>query len=406
MIGHGQEIPQTTRRIIIIAVMIVLAVSWLEIIDHRTKTYVNSATAQALAAYATARVLNGVISVAESVEFSIPGIGGVAFQPFEALTPLNNILEQYSSVMQLAIGSLITQKVLIEIVSTSFFKILITLSGIALIGSIYVAQGKYSSTALKIFALAGVTRFLFVMVVLMNGLVDHAFVDQQTKQNMAQVGSAAEEIRLLDGKVLPSEEEQRIIQEAISSLIAKQSEIEESISEYTSILAAARSDLKNTEKKLSEAQANASTFDRYNPLTSNANLTSLRDQVRSLKDQIEQQKASIVLLKEDLEKNKQSITVQEDILSGKPVEKSWLASIQEQAKTIRELARVENVLGRAEKVVSNLINLMAIFILKTLILPLIFLLIFLRCFRYLWNADPRTLARQQIEKAHSPDALA
>src|SRR5690554_698862 len=311
------------RALAIVAVLAVVAVSWLGVIDRYSKDYVNSATVQALTAFATARMLNAGISVAKSLEVSIPVVGGVAVQPFQVLDPINDLVEQYSTIMQVAIASLVTQKILIEIVASELFKILLTLAGLVLIISFFIKGGSYSGLFMKAFALAGLVRFLFALVVLLNGIIDQGFVDQKTVENMQSVQVTAEQVQ---STTQPNKG------------VASSSTTGPYIPSYSS-----------------------------NPSSPNSpNSYGLNSARESAREHTKEKRSD---------------------------ESGWLDSVRQKLKSATDFGALADKL---ENTIISILNLMAIFLLKTLILPLVFLLLLLRGFRAIWGIDPRTLLRQSL----------
>src|SRR5690554_6117340 len=296
------------RALAIVAVLAVVAVSWLGVIDRYSKDYVNSATVQALTAFATARMLNAGISVAKSLEVSIPVVGGVAVQPFQVLDPINDLVEQYSTIMQVAIASLVTQKILIEIVASELFKILLTLAGLVLIISFFIKGGSYSGLFMKAFALAGLVRFLFALVVLLNGIIDQGFVDQKTVENMQSVQVTAEQVQ---STTQPNKG------------VASSSTTGPYIPSYSS-----------------------------NPSSPNSpNSYGLNSARESAREHTKEKRSD---------------------------ESGWLDSVRQKLKSATDFGALADKL---ENTIISILNLMAIFLLKTLILPLVFLLLLLRGFR-------------------------
>src|SRR5690554_3205765 len=74
-------------------------------------------------------------------------------------------------------------------------------------------------------------------------------------------------------------------------------------------------------------------------------------------------------------------------------ESGWLDSVRQKLKSATDFGALADKL---ENTIISILNLMAIFLLKTLILPLVFLLLLLRGFRAIWGIDPRTLLRQSL----------
>ena len=269
-----------------------VAISWWGGIAGKSEEYIDDATVQALAAFATARVLNAVITTAQSVEVGqSSGIGvklETSIQPLELLDPVNDLVEQYSTVMQFAVGSLVTQKLLIEIVSTEFFKILLTAFGVVVVVGLFVARGRYATLPLKLFALAALLRFLLVLVLAANGLVDQAFVSPKTQENMQQVEVLSQEV-----------------QAELSAAAAEGEEAEE---------------------------------------------------------------------------------------------EGWWDSMSAKVKALVDVDRYKAMIEKLRNIVPNVLNLMALFVFKTLIMPLLFLYLFLRGFRAIWGADFRSMVKAELDE--------
>ncbi len=276
---------QFSRQQLVVALIILLivAVSWSGYIDRQTENYVNQATVQALAAFATARVLNAGISVAKSVE-----VGAVvSVQPLEILDPVHDLVEQYSAIMKIAIGSLVIQKVLLEIVATGFFKILLTLLAILLLASLLVGSNNLSTLMFRLFALACLVRFLLILAVGLNGLVDTVYVNNKTQQNMVELEVLSQEVNDLTAARVPDET-------------------------------------------------------------------------------------------------------------------SWHSGITSKFSAAMDLINLEKLKRKAEVAVPAMLNLMALFILKTLVLPLLFLWVLLRGFRSVWAVDLNSLRLAGREETSSP----
>ena len=84
-----------------------VALALLQDTDEVSQSYIDSAFKRALLAFAIARGLNGVISVAQGTEIAIQPAGvGVNFTPGEILDPINDLVERFSWIMMLATSSL------------------------------------------------------------------------------------------------------------------------------------------------------------------------------------------------------------------------------------------------------------------------------------------------------------
>lgn len=104
------------RWLLPLAALAVLALAWLGPVDRLADEQSNAGLKRALATFAAARVLNGVISVAQGTEVAVePGGVGVTFAPGQVLDPVNDLVEQFSTLMLTASVSFGVQKALVFI---------------------------------------------------------------------------------------------------------------------------------------------------------------------------------------------------------------------------------------------------------------------------------------------------
>ena len=95
-------------------VVALIAAAWWPELDTRAEAQVEAGLKRALLAFAMARGLNGVISVAQGTSVAIQPAGvGVVLAPGELLDPVNDLIEQFSTVMLFASASLGLQRLLI-----------------------------------------------------------------------------------------------------------------------------------------------------------------------------------------------------------------------------------------------------------------------------------------------------
>jgi len=93
--------------------------------DNYAKNYSEQAISRSLVAFAVARGMNGVISVAQGTEVALHPAGlGLNFAPGQVLDPVNDLLEQFSWVMLACASTLGIQKVLLAISATPMISII------------------------------------------------------------------------------------------------------------------------------------------------------------------------------------------------------------------------------------------------------------------------------------------
>jgi hypothetical protein len=96
----------------LVAVMVILA--WVPAFDTKANAEVDAGLRRAVTTYATARLLNGVISVAQGTQIAAAPAGiGMTLSPGEILDPLNDLVEQFSQVMLAAMVAFGVEKVLL-----------------------------------------------------------------------------------------------------------------------------------------------------------------------------------------------------------------------------------------------------------------------------------------------------
>ena len=109
----------------------VTACAWLAPLDAPAMQQVDAGLKRALVSFATARLLNAVISVAQGTEASVQPFGvGVTFAPGQILDPVNDLVEQFSHLMLAASVAFGIQKALISI--GSYWPVSLALSAVAL----------------------------------------------------------------------------------------------------------------------------------------------------------------------------------------------------------------------------------------------------------------------------------
>lgn len=108
---------QIFRRVLLALAMGALVLcSWLAPMDAPAMEQVDAGLKRALISFATARVLNAAISAAQGTEALVQPFGfGVTLAPGQVLDPVNDLVEQFSSLMLAASVVFGMQKVLIGI---------------------------------------------------------------------------------------------------------------------------------------------------------------------------------------------------------------------------------------------------------------------------------------------------
>jgi len=114
------------RALAVIAVLMV-AVAWSGWLDRTAAGELDAAFKRSFATFAIARSLNGAISMLQDADISVTPAGvGVTVSPGELLDPLNDLLEQFSTLAFAALTALGIQKFALHLSSSLLMNALLT----------------------------------------------------------------------------------------------------------------------------------------------------------------------------------------------------------------------------------------------------------------------------------------
>lgn len=185
------------------ALLIALAaLSWTRSVDEPAADYLETALKRTLVTFAVARALNGSISLLQDADLSLSPAGvGVTVSPGELLDPINDLIEQFSSILLLASISLGTQRILLSISGATMVSALLSASLLALM----VLQWRRESGVLRRLAFRAATllllvRFLVPMYALAIQGIDRYFLQPQYEE-----ASAALDLGRADAEVATRE---------------------------------------------------------------------------------------------------------------------------------------------------------------------------------------------------------
>lgn len=116
----------------IAAALLVVVFSWLPVVQERADELTDQGLNRALVTFAVARGLNAAISVIQGTELSVQPLGvGITLTLGQVLDPINDLVEQFSSLMLFASVAFGVQKMLLKIAGTWAVSSLVTVIAIA-----------------------------------------------------------------------------------------------------------------------------------------------------------------------------------------------------------------------------------------------------------------------------------
>ncbi len=167
----------------------VVALSWSQVLDAAALGSSGDTLKRALATFAVARALNGVISVAQGTELAVQPVGvGVTLSVGEALDPLNDLVESFSWLALLACVSLGTQMLLAEVVVNPWVNGVLSAGVVVyLLALWWPGAGAVRVTLLRVVTLLIFLRFLFALTALATGWTDRAVLAERQQQSLERI---------------------------------------------------------------------------------------------------------------------------------------------------------------------------------------------------------------------------
>jgi len=163
-----------------LAMLLLVALSFGGNADKAGQEYTETGFKRALVTFASARAINGLISVAQGTELAVQPAGiGAVFTPGEILDPINDLVEQFSQVMLFSAAVLGTQKILIEMSGWVWFSALLASVVLLWLATLWLPRLFTPRTQRIALALSGILllfRFLVPLAAIANETVFDLFL--------------------------------------------------------------------------------------------------------------------------------------------------------------------------------------------------------------------------------------
>lgn len=198
---------QTRTAVVITLIVFATVLALFSWTDELGQMHVDSAFKRALLAFAIARGLNGVISVAQGTEIAVQPAGvGVNFTPGEILDPINDLVERFSWIMMLASSSLGIQKVMLSMSSWQGLLIALTLCAVlAVISQALKSMAAWRHIFRRLFLFVLILRFMMPAVSIANDWVYRTFLEADYVSASASLDEAQRAISEINEQVIPAD---------------------------------------------------------------------------------------------------------------------------------------------------------------------------------------------------------
>jgi hypothetical protein len=186
---------QNVRKIaVLVSLIIMIICSWLAFLDAPAEQRVDAGLKRALTSFATARLLNAVISVAQGTEVALEPMGvGVNLAPGQLLDPINDLVEQFSDLMLVATVAFGIQKILINIGGHWLVNLLLTISALGW-AFLYFRLQPIPIWLSKCLVVLLMTRFAIPIVVIGTDVIFQKFMADKYAASQQVIASAPKQI--------------------------------------------------------------------------------------------------------------------------------------------------------------------------------------------------------------------
>ncbi|NVK19215.1 MAG: hypothetical protein HWE30_11010 [Methylocystaceae bacterium] len=160
--------------------------------EKNATAYLADVRERAAYAYAAARTLNATISLLESVD---TGIGLVSIQPGQVLEPINDMIEQFSDLVLIALASVGVQEILMAILGDISWTYLLPLALLPLLIAPWAGpfQTRLNRIGSIILITVIATRLLIPAIALGGHMITENYLKPDYKQAIADVETVREE---------------------------------------------------------------------------------------------------------------------------------------------------------------------------------------------------------------------
>lgn len=210
--------PKTSYRLVVALVVTLTALmAWYQPLQDAANNQVDAGLKRAVVSFASARTLNAVISVIQGTELSVQPLGvGLTLTPGQVLDPINDMVEQFSTLMLMASVAFGVQKVLLAIGAHAAISAAVT--SIALIWAVLYFTGRSPTWLHSLLAVLIMVRFAIPVATVGSDWVFQQFLrsDYNTQQ-MALDGTSVElskrssKVTQIPGSTHPANEEKGLL---------------------------------------------------------------------------------------------------------------------------------------------------------------------------------------------------
>ncbi|MBL1321879.1 MAG: hypothetical protein COA63_012585 [Methylophaga sp.] len=188
------------HRYTFIGLLLICIVLALVPFEDKINTQLTHMLTVTLAVYAVARGLNAVVSMAQGTELSIEPLGvGVTLAPGEILDPLNDLIEQVSTVLLVASASIGVQKIVVAMGDIDTFRWIIVALSLVSMTTLFIKRipSKARNILIKIVLIATLLRCVVPIMVLVTNYTQE-WLSYDREQAITVLVNTQQEVTVLN----------------------------------------------------------------------------------------------------------------------------------------------------------------------------------------------------------------
>ena len=377
-----------------IAILLAIIFSWWGLLDTKASDYVSSSLVQALSAFGLAKLFNATVSVLQSIQISV-FVSSVTIG--ELLDPFNDMVEDFSGVMKVAVSSLIFQSILLKIIATVYFKAFVTLSGL-MFGYLYWVKSHFIEVAYKVFVTAVGAKFLLVLVVLLSALVDASFLNEEKTQTMDKIQVHSDEMNEVTTGLGVAADLKQSLDKDKQALQIKLGEEQNMLFKHDVRLVELTVQNESLNRQISARKDTLSALDIL--FNNDEILADLRTQQSVLSHDRQRTEQNIKTSQDKINVLQQEI---DDLGNLTLEDQGFFSSIKQSTFGLSHFKdKISEYVGTLNGLVNDFLTLLALFAFNTVLIPVLFLYLGAKGFKLVWQMKPSDLierAKQGVKES-------
>lgn len=377
-----------------IAILLAIVFSWWGFLDTKASDYVSSSLVQALSAFGLAKLFNATVSVLQSIQISV-FVSSVTIG--ELLDPFNDMVEDFSGVMKVAVSSLIFQSILLKIIATVYFKAFVTLSGL-MFGYLYWVKSHFIEVAYKVFVTAVGAKFLLVLVVLLSALVDASFLNEEKTQTMDKIQVHSDEMNEVTTGLGVAADLKQSLDKDKQALQIKLGEEQNMLFKHDVRLVELTVQNESLNRQISARKDTLSALDIL--FNNDEILADLRTQQSVLSHDRQRTEQNIKTSQDKINVLQQEI---DDLGNLTLEDQGFFSSIKQSTFGLSHFKdKISEYVGTLNGLVNDFLTLLALFAFNTVLIPVLFLYLGVKGFKLVWQMKPSDLierAKQGVKES-------